>query len=173
MGALVTLLPLPPFSLIVSLSFNNGCHCFREAMNDRYERAAAVAVFQGDIKLAISSLKEGAQAKKHGTGECAVTMTTRPHPQLTTPLLVSLGYDLNLIALSLSGYSTEHSLWQDTCTSIKRQIRHPYLRAIFSFLCAIAVPEELNMVLVRVHCVVCWVRCRSFVLSVFIRTTEL
>ena len=33
---------------------------FREEMNERFERAAAIAVFQGDIKLAISSLREGA-----------------------------------------------------------------------------------------------------------------
>lgn len=29
-------------------------------MDERYERAAAIAVFRGDIKLAISCLKEGA-----------------------------------------------------------------------------------------------------------------
>ncbi len=54
---------------------------FREEMNERYERAAAIAVFQGDIKLAISSLKEGAQAKQHGTGECG------NHDDQTTPTI--------------------------------------------------------------------------------------
>ncbi|XP_019856861.1 PREDICTED: WD repeat-containing protein mio-A-like [Amphimedon queenslandica] len=90
----------------------------REEFSERYERAAAIAVFQGNLKTANDCLKEGAE-KIINRGK-----------KLEGSLL-------NLIALSLSGYtSSEQSLWQRTCYHISEQITDPYLRAIFTFLCS-------------------------------------
>ena len=66
-------------------------------------------------------------------------------------LTFKLGSLLNLIALSLSGYSpSEPSLWQETCLQIRRQISHPYLRVVFNFLCAINLGEGFHDILVSI-----------------------
>jgi hypothetical protein len=89
-----------------------------EELSGRYERAAAIAVFQGDLSMANNSLRIAASN--------AIKKAN-----------IMSGSLYNLIALSLSGYSpNEPSLWQETCIHIKSQITHPYLRALFTFLSA-------------------------------------
>ena len=42
---------------------------------------------------------------------------------------------LNMISLGMAGYSPNSAnLWKDTCASVKKEIKHPYLRAAFSLL---------------------------------------
>lgn len=63
---------------------------------------------------------------------------------------ILLGSLLNLIALSLSGYRpSESALWMQTCIDIRSQISHPYLRALFTFLCS---GGDFKPILVRIHC---------------------
>ncbi len=56
-------------------------HSHREEMNDRFERAAAIAVFRGNIKLAISTLRNGAatavtkEDTSSGCGMCVAMVT--------------------------------------------------------------------------------------------------
>ncbi|KAK3891191.1 hypothetical protein Pcinc_004907 [Petrolisthes cinctipes] len=74
-----------------------------------HTRAAAVAVFNQRIRLAIHILQRGAVAKKIPA--------------------------LNSTAMALAGYTEERKgLWRDTCTSLRSQLTDPYLRAMFAFL---------------------------------------
>jgi hypothetical protein len=88
----------------------------REEMAERYERAAAVAVFRGDMRRGIMTLTDGATlARQQGKEERAS--------------------QLQLIALSLSGYSPRDSkLWYQTCLQLRSHVSSPYLRAVFTFL---------------------------------------
>jgi hypothetical protein len=90
----------------------------REEMSERYERAAAVSVFRGNMRRGILTLTDGADlARQQG------------HQERSS--------QLQLIALSLSGYSPQPSqLWFSTCLQLKCHVSSPYLRAVFSFLCS-------------------------------------
>lgn len=42
---------------------------------------------------------------------------------------------LHAVAMALSGYTEEkNTLWRKTCDSLRDQLEHPYLKAIFAFL---------------------------------------
>jgi hypothetical protein len=104
-----------------------------EELSGRYERAAAIAVFQGDLSMANNSLRIAASN--------AIKKAN-----------IMSGSLYNLIALSLSGYSpNEPSLWQETCIHIKSQITHPYLRALFTFLSASNSSGNFQDILVTDH----------------------
>lgn len=108
-------------------------------MNERFERAAAIAVFQGKLRRAIASLKDGAGvAKQHGDLNKSNSTSIHVHMYIHTYTHHFLaGSLLNLIALALSGYTPQESrLWHDTCAGVKAQITEPYLRAVFNFLCS-------------------------------------
>uniref|UniRef100_A0A8C9SGH6 Missing oocyte, meiosis regulator, homolog (Drosophila) n=1 Tax=Scleropages formosus TaxID=113540 RepID=A0A8C9SGH6_SCLFO len=75
-----------------------------------WERAAAVALFNLDIRRAIQILNKGASSEK---GDL----------------------NLNVVAMALSGHTDEKSsLWREMCSSLRLQLRSPYLRASFAFL---------------------------------------
>lgn len=75
-----------------------------------WERAAAVALFNMDIRRAIQILNKGATAEK---GDL----------------------NLNVVAMALSGYTDEKaSLWREMCSSLRLQLNNPYLCVMFAFL---------------------------------------
>ncbi|KAL0984813.1 hypothetical protein UPYG_G00147300 [Umbra pygmaea] len=75
-----------------------------------WERAAAVALFNLDIRRAIQILNHGASSEK---GDI----------------------NLNVVAMALSGYTDEKSsLWREMCSSLRLQLHNPYLVVMFAFL---------------------------------------
>ena len=44
--------------------------------------------------------------------------------------------NLKMVAMALAGYSSEQpvGLWQDMCANLGKQLAHPYLKAMFSFI---------------------------------------
>ncbi|XP_041102180.1 GATOR complex protein MIOS [Polyodon spathula] len=75
-----------------------------------WERAAAVALFNLDIRRAIQILNKGASAEK---GDL----------------------NLNAVAMALSGYTDEkNSLWREMCSSLRLQLSNPHLCVMFAFL---------------------------------------
>ncbi|MGH0129785.1 UNVERIFIED_CONTAM: hypothetical protein FKN15_061237 [Acipenser sinensis] len=75
-----------------------------------WERAAAVALFNLDIRRAIQVLNKGASAEK---GDL----------------------NLNIVAMALSGYTDEkNSLWREMCSSLRLQLNNPHLCVMFAFL---------------------------------------
>ncbi|RXM29190.1 WD repeat-containing protein mio [Acipenser ruthenus] len=75
-----------------------------------WERAAAVALFNLDIRRAIQILNKGASAEK---GDL----------------------NLNVVAMALSGYTDEkNSLWREMCSSLRLQLNNPHLCVMFAFL---------------------------------------
>lgn len=88
----------------------------REELAERYERAAAVSVFRGDLRRGIMTLTDGATLARQQANEERASQ-------------------LQLIALSLSGYSPRDcKLWHQTCLQLKSHVSSPYLRAVFNFL---------------------------------------
>lgn len=99
---------------------NDGCSLEdfikREELAERYERAAAVSVFRGDLRRGIMTLTDGATLARQQANEERASQ-------------------LQLIALSLSGYSPRDcKLWHHTCLQLKSHVSSPYLRAVFNFL---------------------------------------
>lgn len=79
----------------------------RIELDGEYSRAAAIAVFHLNLRLAIDILNKGAAR----------------HPHLA------------VIAMALSGYTTDKkSLWRELCSTTKKQLTDPYLKAAFAFL---------------------------------------
>nr|XP_054767696.1 GATOR complex protein MIOS-like [Lytechinus pictus] len=77
----------------------------------RYERAAAICVFHLKMRQAIDILNRGAEAAKDGS------------------------HDLHPVAMALSGFTPDKdTLWCSMCSALCRQLRNPYLRAMFGFL---------------------------------------
>ncbi|XP_057660975.1 GATOR complex protein MIOS [Diorhabda carinulata] len=77
-----------------------------------YTRAAAIAVFNLKIQLAIEVLR-GA------------------------PSNANYGSNLNVVAMALSGFSDEpNSLWRQNCLNCLSRLSDPYLKVMFSFLTA-------------------------------------
>ncbi|ELK12535.1 WD repeat-containing protein mio [Pteropus alecto] len=75
-----------------------------------WARAAAVALFNLDIRRAIQILNEGASSEK---GDL----------------------NLNVVAMALSGYTEEkNSLWREMCSTLRLQLNNPYLCVMFAFL---------------------------------------
>ncbi|XP_056374911.1 GATOR complex protein MIOS isoform X2 [Hyla sarda] len=75
-----------------------------------WERAAAIALFNLDIRRAIQILNKGAST---GKGDL----------------------NLNVVAMALSGYTDEkNSLWREMCSSLRNQLSNPYLAVMFAFL---------------------------------------
>ncbi|XP_062035344.1 GATOR2 complex protein MIOS [Lepus europaeus] len=75
-----------------------------------WERAAAIALFNLDIRRAIQILNEGASS---GKGDL----------------------NLNVVAMALSGYTDEkNSLWREMCSTLRLQLNNPYLCVMFAFL---------------------------------------
>ncbi|XP_005999519.1 GATOR2 complex protein MIOS isoform X3 [Latimeria chalumnae] len=75
-----------------------------------WERAAAVALFNLDIRRAIQILNKGASSVK---GDL----------------------NLNVVAMALSGYTDEkNSLWREMCSTLRLQLNNPYLCIMFAFL---------------------------------------
>lgn len=75
-----------------------------------WERAAAVALFNLDIRRAIQILNKGASSEK---GDL----------------------NLNVVAMALSGYTDEkNSLWREMCSTLRLQLKKPYLCVMFAFL---------------------------------------
>ncbi|CEO97616.1 hypothetical protein PBRA_000961, partial [Plasmodiophora brassicae] len=76
-----------------------------------FEVAATIAVFHLDLKRALLALRRGFAKPGHA--------------------------EMSFVCLALSGYEggTGHSLWAETAATISGQIKHPYLRAAFAFLC--------------------------------------
>ncbi|XP_007425343.1 GATOR complex protein MIOS [Python bivittatus] len=83
--------------------------CCLEQEGD-WERAAAVALFNLDIRRAIQIMNKGASS---GKGDL----------------------NLNVVAMALSGYTDEkNSLWREMCSTLRLQLNNPYLCAMFAFL---------------------------------------
>ncbi|UYV67394.1 MIOS [Cordylochernes scorpioides] len=77
----------------------------------QYTRAAALAVFNLDLRKAIAILNFGHD----------------DHPDS----------HLNVTAMALAGYTPDKmSLWKEMCSSLKSQLTDPYIQSIFSFLTA-------------------------------------
>ena len=75
-----------------------------------YTRAAAIAVFNLKIRLAIDILSRA-------------------------PENVSFGSSLNVMAMALAGFTDDKSsVWKQFCSTAKQKLSDPYLKAIFSFL---------------------------------------
>ncbi|XP_028926405.1 GATOR complex protein MIOS isoform X2 [Ornithorhynchus anatinus] len=75
-----------------------------------WERAAAVALFNLDIRRAIQILNQGASSDR---GDL----------------------NLNVVAMALSGYTDEkNSLWREMCGTLRLQLSNPYLCVMFAFL---------------------------------------
>lgn len=80
--------------------------------NHAYTRAAAIAVFNLKIKLAIDVLSRNSDQTVHGA-------------------------NLNVVAMALAGFSDEKgSVWKHFCSTSKAKLGDPYLKAMFSFLTA-------------------------------------
>lgn len=80
--------------------------------NHAYTRAAAIAVFNLKIRLAIDILSRNADQTVHGA-------------------------NLNVVAMALAGFSDDkNSLWKHFCSSPKAKLTDPYLKAMFAFLTA-------------------------------------
>lgn len=76
-----------------------------------YSRAAAIAVFNLKIRLAIDILNRGAEKLENN--------------------------NLNVVAMALAGFTDDKtSMWRQLCFNTKAQLTDPYLRAMFSFLTA-------------------------------------
>ncbi|XKL63054.1 hypothetical protein PGB90_005418 [Kerria lacca] len=79
----------------------------RIEIDEAYSRAAAIAIFNLKLRLAIDILKKGA---------------VRQPP-------------LAIIAMALSGYTTDKkSLWRELCATTRGRLTDPYLKAAFAFL---------------------------------------
>ncbi|XP_076136788.1 GATOR2 complex protein MIOS isoform X1 [Alosa pseudoharengus] len=79
-------------------------------LEGEWERAAAVALFNLDIRRAIQILNKGASSEK---GDL----------------------NLNVVAMALSGYTDEKkSLWREMCSTLRLQLKKPYLCVMFAFL---------------------------------------
>eukprot|EP00058_Branchiostoma_floridae_P009637 XP_002595125.1 hypothetical protein BRAFLDRAFT_67907 [Branchiostoma floridae] len=90
-------------------------HLERLEGEGEYERAAAIALFNLKIRRAIQTLNKGA--------------TSAAHSEDAGDL------NLNVVAMALSGYTDEkNTLWREMCGSLRTQLGHPYLRAMFAFL---------------------------------------
>ncbi|CAH1238277.1 MIOS [Branchiostoma lanceolatum] len=90
-------------------------HLERLEGEGEYERAAAIALFNLKIRRAIQTLNKGA--------------TSAAHCEDAGDL------NLNVVAMALSGYTDEkNTLWREMCGSLRTQLGHPYLRAMFAFL---------------------------------------
>lgn len=77
-----------------------------------YSRAAAIAVFNLKIKLALDILNQGSE---------------------NNPLAANL----NVVAMALAGFSDDkNSMWRQLCSTTRSQLNDPYLRAMFAFLTA-------------------------------------
>ncbi|XP_065053231.1 GATOR2 complex protein MIOS-like isoform X2 [Rhopilema esculentum] len=87
-----------------------------------YERAAATALFNNQMRLAINILSgRNTRENKSDNGP------REGRPSQDSPM--------NLVAMALSGYSTEkRSLWREMCGALSPQLKNPYLRAVFAFL---------------------------------------
>lgn len=63
-------------------------------------------------------------------------------------LLVTGDLNLNVVAMALSGYTDEKSsLWREMCSSLRLQLKNPYLCVMFAFLTS--EPGAYDGVLVR------------------------
>ncbi|XP_033639777.1 GATOR complex protein MIOS-A-like [Asterias rubens] len=82
--------------------------------DNEYERAAAICVFQLRIRQAIDILNRGAKDTTYN------------------------GYvNLNGIAMALSGFTQQrNTLWCEMCSTLRQNLQHPYLQAMFGFLTA-------------------------------------
>uniref|UniRef100_K3WA83 Uncharacterized protein n=1 Tax=Globisporangium ultimum (strain ATCC 200006 / CBS 805.95 / DAOM BR144) TaxID=431595 RepID=K3WA83_GLOUD len=114
----------------------------------QYARAAALAVFHGDLNAAVSFLQKGAmwlsQVQSNLQGEGA-----SPVSHLSADIL-------QLVAMAVAGYSSSTmnvggpSLWATMCQQLLKRDeivsqRHPrYLHALLSFLCVCAGSSSSN-----------------------------
>jgi hypothetical protein len=91
------------------------------AADGRVEKAAAIAVFNSRIKLAITLLSKFQQS---GLADSSANLTA------------SSTLNLKLVAMALSGYTDGGSpLWRASSEPLRQSMSDPYINAIFSFLC--------------------------------------
>jgi hypothetical protein len=77
-----------------------------------YTRAAAIAVFNLKIRLAIDILSRAQESGSHSLA-------------------------LNVVAMALAGFTDDkNSVWKQFCTTARHKLSDPYLKVIFSFLTA-------------------------------------
>lgn len=63
---------------------------------------------------------------------CSCTVKT---PHKVTYFSFSGDLNLNVVAMALSGYTDEKSsLWREMCSSLRLQLKNPYLCVMFAFL---------------------------------------
>lgn len=78
----------------------------------QYSRAAAIAVFNLKLRLAIGVLNRGAEAQNKNDNS-----------------------NLSIVAMALSGFSDDKSsMWREHCIQSRSRLTDPYLRAMFAFL---------------------------------------
>lgn len=81
-----------------------------------YSRAAAIAVFNLKLRLAVKILNRGAAVQE----------------KMDNP-----SSNLNIVAMAVSGFSDDKcSMWRELCLESRSQLTDPYLRAMFAFLTA-------------------------------------
>ncbi|XP_033109152.1 GATOR complex protein MIOS-like isoform X2 [Anneissia japonica] len=81
--------------------------------NGEFERAAAIQMFNLNLRKAIETLNLGASSTKKKEGDI----------------------NLSAMAMALSGYdSTKKTLWQEMCSRLCKQLKNAYLMAMFTFL---------------------------------------
>lgn len=98
----------------------------RLQVEGEYSRAAAISVFNLQLRNAINILNNGAKA------QMALNKSNN------TDAFASVNYShLNIVAMALSGYSEDkNSMWRELCVSSRSLLTDPYLRATFAFLTA-------------------------------------
>eukprot|EP00794_Sanderia_malayensis_P003126 gene3126-3594_t len=97
-------------------------HLKKLEQSEEYERAAAMAIFNNQMRLAINILS--------GRNYREVKSDNGPRNDLQAP-----DPSMNVVAMALSGYTIEkRSLWREMCASLSSQLKNPYLRGMFAFL---------------------------------------
>ncbi|RDD42771.1 WD repeat-containing protein mio-B [Trichoplax sp. H2] len=82
--------------------------------NDEFERAAAISLFNLDMKTAVETLSRGAMIRD-----------AREESKS----------NLHLVAMALSGYTNDkRAFWTKMCNDYRSMLLHPYLRAAFAFI---------------------------------------
>jgi hypothetical protein len=100
-----------------------------------YERAAAIAVFNLDLRSAIALLNRASRAPSRVESSTSRRYCTEDALYIGAESCCLLGINLRLLSMALAGFSSEpDSLWHTTCDNLSAHISHPYLRACFAFL---------------------------------------
>lgn len=86
---------------------------------NQYEKAAALALFHSNMSRCIKSLNEAGRAE---------------YSIISAALAGYNAYYLTASGAQAEQHANSFQVWQDLCRSVSRQMQHPYLRAMLSFI---------------------------------------